>query len=115
MARAPNLSLLTKRCRKEIDGEENHVNITDAPADTEAASGHEPDGDEVDDTSSSLRRAPLYITVYIFPRKAVFGAKPTMNFTPAACECAGHLLIYSKSSFTQMCTLESTMGMFQPA
>jgi hypothetical protein len=122
IARAPHLSMLEKIREKQrlkrkqrslVDGEQqrtNHCAEEDADKEASLASASIRANDEKQDNFNELpeldeedeallRQAPLYVTVYMFPRKAVFGAKPTMNFTPAACECAGHLLIYSKFMF----------------
>jgi hypothetical protein len=45
--------------------------------------------------SATCKHTPLYVTVYVFPRKAVPGAKPLTKFNPAASELAGNLLIFS--------------------
>lgn len=36
----------------------------------------------------------LYPTIYLFPRKPLYGTKPLTTISPAACEFGGQLLVY---------------------
>jgi len=53
------------------------------------------------------RELPQLVTVYIFPRRSITGAKPAMNFNPAANELAGCLTSYTYRFFESVTELNA--------